>query len=345
MLFAAVILGGMVSTALAQETKNDGKVLAEIGEQKITLDDVREKEPARLMSGEYQLYLALSDSLQQVIDEQLLEDEAHKQKITVEQLYDREVKSKVKTPTEAELKLYFDTMGGNQPYESVRQKLFDRIVKGQEHKLLLDYLAALRAKQHVKVLLKPPREQVAVGKAPVTGNPDAPVTIVEFADFECPYCRQTEPDLQKLKQNFPGKVRIAYKNFPLPAHPHAQKAAEAAFCAGEQGQFWPYHDRLYIQDPNQLEVPQLKEIAASLKLDTARFNKCLDSGQAAAAVNADAQEGKQLGVNGTPTFFINGYFLSGALQYDTLYDFVEEELAEPSKQASVSDHVNTASSK
>lgn len=344
-LVAGIIFWGLVSTGAAQEAKDNSRVLAEIGNQKITLNELRQKEPARLLNGEYELYLALNDSLQKVVDQHLLENEAHKQNITVTELYDRNVKSKIKAPSEADLKLYYDTMGGSQPFDSIRQKLLDRVLKAQEQKLLMNYVASLRAKEHVQVLLKPPREQVALGKAPVIGEKDAPITIIEFADFECPYCRQVEPDLQKLQQDFPGKLKLAYKDFPLPSHPHAQKAAEAAFCAGEQGQFWPYHDRLYKQDPDELEVRQLKEIAASLKLDTAHFNQCLDSGQATEAVKRDAEEGARLGVNGTPSFFINGYFLSGAVQYDTLRDFVEEELASPSQQASISGNVVANSTK
>ena len=344
-IVAGVLVCGLASFGRAQESKDNSRVLAEVGNQKITLDELRQKEPARLLNGEYELYQAMNDSLQKLVDQQLLENEAHRQNITVEQLYQRNVTSKLKTPSEADLKLYYDTMGGNQPFDSIREKLLDRVLKGQERKLLMDYVASLRAKEHVQVLLKPPREDVSLGNAPVIGPKYAPVTIVEFADFECPYCRQVEPDLTKLQQEFPGKLKIAYKNFPLPSHPHAQKAAEAAFCAGEQGQFWPYHDRLYKQDANELEVRQLKEVAASLKLDTTRFNQCLDSGHAAAAVRSDAEEGASLGVNGTPSFFINGYFLSGALQYDTLRDFVQEELGPGPQRTASSGGMVAASAK
>jgi len=269
-----------------------------------------------------------------------LTNEARRENLTVEKLLERQVKDRIKIPTEAQLKFFYDTLDTNQSFDTLRQKISDRIAQTQEKKLLGNYVASLRVKENARILLQPPKFDIILGEAPISGSKDAPVTMVEFADFECPYCRQTEPNLQKLREQFPDKLRIVYKNFPLPMHSHAQKAAEAGLCAAEQGKFWPYHDKLMAQTPPQLEVPQLKTLAASLKLDTASFDQCLDSGKEAATVSHDVEQGKTLGVEGTPSFFVNGYFLSGAVQYDKLRDLVEQQLAPVPAQAAGAKRIN-----
>ena len=337
-ILTGLIFGVMVSASWAEDADNGSRVVAEIGSQKITLGQVRQKQPARLLEGENAYYQAERGAVSEVLDQELLTNEARRENLTVDKLYDRQVKSRIKIPTEAQLKFYYDTLGASQSFDALRQKISDRIVLTQEKKLLGDYVASLRAKENARILLRPPKLEVTLGDAPVSGSKDASVTMVEFADFECPYCRQAEPNLQKLREQFPDKLRIVYKNFPLPIHSHAQKAAEAGVCAGEQGKFWPYHDKLMAQTSPELEVPQLKALAASLKLDTARFDQCLDSGKEAAAVSHDLEQGKTLGITGTPSFFINGYFLSGAAQYDTMRDLVEQQLAPVPAQAAASGH-------
>jgi protein-disulfide isomerase len=157
------------------------------------------------------------------------------------------------------------------------------------------------------------------------------VTVIEFADFECPYCQQIEPKLMRLQQEFQGKLAFAYKDFPLPMHAHAQKAAEAAHCALDQGKFWEFHDLLYSS--HQLDVSQLKQSARTLKLDGEAFDKCLDSGASAAVVKANLDEAQGLAISGTPGFFVNGRYLEGNVPYDSLRSVVAEELARVAKPA------------
>ncbi len=167
-----------------------------------------------------------------------------------------------------------------------------------------------------------PRQDVALGDAPVRGSRNAAVIIVEFADYQCPYCQTMHPELKVLQEELAGKVALAYKDFPLAMHENAEKAAEAARCAGEQGKFWDFHDVLF-HNSDRLEVPQLKQYARDLKLNEANFDTCLDSGKEAAAIKKDLAQGRQLGVRGTPSFFFNGRMLSGAMDYYTLRSIVE----------------------
>jgi protein-disulfide isomerase len=150
--------------------------------------------------------------------------------------------------------------------------------------------------------------------------------MVEFADYECPYCQQIQPTLDKLEAEFKGKIRFAYKDMPLPMHPNAPKAAEAAHCAEAQGKYWEFHDLL--AQNKQLALPALKENARTLKLDTAAFDKCLDSGEKAPIIKVHQSEAQALGVQGTPTFVINGRFINGTPDYDGLRKILEEEIGE-----------------
>jgi protein-disulfide isomerase len=127
-------------------------------------------------------------------------------------------------------------------------------------------------------------------------------------------------------QTYARNVRLVYKDYPLPNHPHAQKAAEGARCAGEQDKYWEMHDKMFV-DLSQLAVPALKKHAAAIGLDQAKFDQCLDSGRFAQAVAADAAQGEKLGVNSTPSFFINGRPLVGAQPFDAFKTVIDEELA------------------
>lgn len=164
---------------------------------------------------------------------------------------------------------------------------------------------------------------------PVLGDPDARVILVEFGDFQCPFCARffqtTEQDIIE-KYVKTGKVRFVYRDFPISAiHSEAQKSAEASECADEQGKFWPYHNILY-QRQNELGLQNYKKWAVELGLDAKQFNECLDSGKYAQEVEKDLQDGQAAGVNGTPTTFVNGRVVQGAVPFSQFAAIVEEEL-------------------
>ncbi|MCL5667138.1 MAG: DsbA family protein [Patescibacteria group bacterium] len=177
--------------------------------------------------------------------------------------------------------------------------------------------------------------------AAVIGNPNAPVTLVEFSDFQCPYCQRFFQDtFSQIKSKYidTGKAKLVYRNFPLPFHQNAEKAAEAGECANRQGKFEAYYNTLFSKgqsDGTGLAVADLKKYAAQLNLDTVKFNKCLDGGEAAAAINQDKAAAAQVGVNGTPNVFVNGKLVAvyangewqgGALPYETYEKYIEEAL-------------------
>src|SRR6266540_1918344 len=198
----------------------------------------------------------------------------------------------------------------------------DRAAEGQ---LRASYVRELRQKAGVKVLLEPLRVAVDVTGRPIRGNKDAPVTIVEFSDFQCPFCSRARPTVNKVRETYGDKVRVIFRNFPLSIHPQAQKAGEAAGCAGEQGKFWEMHDRLFANQA-KLQVPDLKEHAAVLGLDPEAFRQCLDSGRHTADLQRDAEAGTGYGVSGTPSFFINGRPLVGAQPFESFAQVIDDEL-------------------
>jgi protein-disulfide isomerase len=172
------------------------------------------------------------------------------------------------------------------------------------------------------------RVQVSVDDDPIKGLKDAPVTIIEFSDFQCPYCErfvtQTLPLIEKNYINT-GKVRFVYRDFPLDSHQYAQKAAEAAKCADDQGRFWEYHDKLF-NNQNSLDISSLIQYAKELNLNETTFNDCLNMGRMAPKVQKDLNDGLQYGITGTPTFFINGIELVGAQPYTVFEQVISDEL-------------------
>lgn len=160
------------------------------------------------------------------------------------------------------------------------------------------------------------------------GNPSATVDVIEYSDFECPFCLRHLPSIERLMDEYGDRIRLAYRHFPLNSrHPQAQKAAEASECAGEQGKFWEMHDVIFDANAaGAMSAAKWKELAGTLGLDTAQFNTCLDSGQYASKVSQQAADGAAAGVQGTPATFVNGQLVSGAVPYEQLQQLVEASL-------------------
>jgi protein-disulfide isomerase len=351
-LIYALIAFGMLSSRTAyandaladQPGQNDvasSQVVATVGSGKITLGQAEQAQPdqvdgarAKLLAARMGLFMAERTAALAAIDNQLLAAEAAKEHISTDELLKRHVDDQIKVPSEEALNVYYLGAQTQMPYAQARPKIIDQIHKLRRKKVLDDYLASLRKGSDAKVTLLPPHVEVAAGNSPVIGPAHAPVTLIEFADYQCPYCHEMEPVVESIREQYGDRVRFVYKNFPLPNHQYAEKAAEAALCAGQQGQYWPYHDRLFATaKPEELQVPGLKQIAADLKLDTAKFGSCLDSGAEAATVTQTFNEGRAIGLSGTPTFTINGYILSGAIPQEVLTDVIDIELAKSSRAA------------
>jgi protein-disulfide isomerase len=316
-----IALGAFSIPAVGQ---NDSAVVAEIAGRKVTANELQEKQAGKLLQAQYKYYLAERDALDQFIDDQLLEMQAKKESVSLDELFKRHISIHVQEPTEDQLRFYYEGVQTDEPYEKARSNIIDTVHQLRMKKARDAYIAELRAEYAVVIELSQPIAHVEAGSAPRLGPENAPVQIIEFADYECPYCQEVNEDLKRLREQFPNQVSLVYKDFPLPMHPLAAKAAQAARCAGAQGKFWEYHDSLF--QTKKLQMSQLKEEARALKLDTARFDQCFDGGEQAGLVKKDSQEGQRLGLQGTPSFFINGHFMSGAIGYTKLRETVMQEL-------------------
>ena len=277
-----------------------------------------------------------SQALSALVDRRLLEARAAKEGITVDALLQREVTARIPEPDEKMLQGIYDQTKATgrplPPFADVKGEIA-AFVKGQSADGQRQaYLAKLRSEAKVETLLPPlilPKVEVKAD-GPSLGPADAPVTIVVFSDYQCEFCARVEPTLKQVATAYAGKVRFVFQPYPLNIHPLAPKASEAAFCAGEQGKFWEMHDQLFANQ-NALGPDALKVHAKALGLDAAKFDACLDSGKTAAAVEASKKLGDGLGISSTPSFFVNGRPLTGALPFERFKELIDWELAHPAR--------------
>jgi protein-disulfide isomerase len=306
------------------------EVVATIGGEPFTARQLEEAAGARLFQVRTQQYQAQRQILDEEIARRLLEREAAARQVTVAELLKQEVESNVAPVTEAEQRAFY-AQNKSRMGEMTEADALKRIEAGLRQQRLgerqAEYINGLRTKADVRVLLEPPRVAVAVGNDPARGPADAPITIVEFSDFQCPYCSRATATLKKLDAAYPGKIRVVFRDFPLvQIHPRAARAAEAAACANEQGKFWAMHDTMFDHQ-DKLGDADLEQSAAALGLDAAAFSQCLDSGRHTAQWKKDTSEGERYGVSSTPAFFVNGRLIVGAQPYETFARIVDEELA------------------
>ena len=331
-LLSGVILALTLTGPLFAADLPGVEPLAEVNGETITAKDLEGALGARLSKLEEQIYDLKRQELDSLIARRLFAQEAAKRGISVPALLDAEVTAKVSLVTEKEIDDFYQAnkarMRGDET--DVRQKIRAFL---QQQKLTTRreaFVESLRSQGKVVVRLQPPpaiRVEVSTEGAPIRGAADASVTVVEFSDFECPFCKQTHPTLKQLLELYPGRVRLAYRDFPLDSiHPQARRAAEAARCAQDQGKFWEYHDVLFTQSP-QLALEDLRRYAGQVGLDVTKFDGCLAAGVHKAAVQRDLDEGNRLGITGTPAFFINGRTLTGAQPLEAFTRLIEQELA------------------
>jgi protein-disulfide isomerase len=233
---------------------------------------------------------------------------------------------KVTPPTDEEVRAFYEKNRDRvrEPFDQVASQAREYLMHQRDETAKRVFYDQLRAKHGVKSLLGPYRVDVAA-TGPARGPDSAPVTIVEFGDFQCPYCRQAESSLRAVLAQYPGEVRVVFRNLPLSQiHPQAGLAAEAAVCADHQGKFWQMHDAMYA-DQSALTLDALKDTAKRLGLNVAQFSTCL-AGGVPASLDDDLKAAQTLGLTGTPYFFINGRPLDGNVPLDKFQSVIADEL-------------------
>jgi protein-disulfide isomerase len=335
-VLTALLVAGC-STTEAQPTKAlaPGEVVATVGSRSITLAEVDERalqQPAANF-GSIKLGQALYEARRMAIDEivanALLDQEAKARGMDRATLTEKEIGSKVAPVGDSDVAAWYQANQSRvqgAPLDQVRAPIRAYLIQERMADARDEYIGALRAKTAVRVLLDPPRLKVDAAKGATRGDAKAPVEMIEFSDFQCPFCQRAHATVEQVLNTYGDRIKFVYRHYPLPNHPNATPAAEASECANEQGKFWPYHDRLFA-NPSKLSSTNLKQYASDLGLDMDRFNGCVDSRKYKSQVEADYRDGDDAGVNGTPAFFINGRMLSGAQPFDAFKKIIDEELA------------------
>jgi len=309
-------------------------IVARINGKDITAAELDAEIQGQLIGLKVQAHDARTKGLDKLIDDQLLEAEATKRGMTAEELVKAEVSGKLAEVSDEEAKAYFDAKvppGSKAEFDTgprpVKGRIKQILAREQETALRSAFIGSLRAGAGVEVLLQPMRFDVGYSDVnPRKGDPaTAAVTIVEFSEFQCPYCSKVLPTMEKIHETYGDKVAVVFRDYPLPMHKEAPKASEAGHCANEQGKFWEMHDVMF-QNQRALQVDKLKGYAAGIGVDQAKFDECLDSGRHAATVEADTKAGAAVGVRGTPAFFVNGQFLNGAQPFENFKKLIDAEL-------------------
>lgn len=330
-LIAAVILPACATTQAAQQDEGPTPVVAKYGERVIRLAEVDAKVADELLKLQDQMYELRSEAADRIAIEALVAQKAKAAGQTEETWLAKNVESGLKEPSEDEMLALYDKARGRLPpevtFEEVKPEIRKAVQREERTRKAREVFGQLKKEAGFAMVLegpvKPRKTVDATG--PSRGNAAAKVVIVEFADFECHFCAKAHETVMLVLKAYGDKVRLVFRHYPLSFHPKAPKAAEATACADEQGKFWELHDALF--ESQELDVDALKMQAKRAGVDETKFASCLDSGRTAALVKRDLAAGQQIGVSGTPAFFINGFMLSGAQPEEAFRKVIDAELS------------------
>jgi protein-disulfide isomerase len=334
--FGVVLLAACSTSAQpAKSPPAPADVVVTVGARNFTLAEVDEKalREAAASFGNARLgqalYLARRAAIDQIVGNELLDQEAKSRGIDRAGLVEKEVAANVKTPTDADITQWYQANAARvqgAPIDQVRAPIRNLLIQQRMEDAREQYLATLKKKIKVSMALEPVREKVADTGFASQGPANAPIVLIEFSDFQCPFCQRAEPTVEQVLKTYGNQIRFVYRHFPLPNHPNARPAAEAAVCAEQQGKFWQYHKELFANS-SHLSNDDLKSHAARAGLDQSRFADCFDGHKTKERVDADIDEAESAGVSGTPAFFINGRPIDGAQPFSAFKAIIDEELA------------------
>lgn len=325
LIFAPVVAQAQQKTG----EDDDNRVLAVVnGKRVITQREVDEMIGSQLFSLQEKIYALRKDALDSLINRAVLEEEARSKGLALERFIEMLIPERASIKQADVEQAYAESGGRFAGTSEDEAKLRIRLELEAREKMgrYKSSIAELRNRSRVEVFIAAPTLPAAnvSSEGPSLGPADAPVTIIEFSDFKCPYCKQATKTLEEVIRAYGDRVRIVFKHLPLPIHPEAFEAAQAAVCADEQGKFWEYHDRLF--DSKELTSDALKMHAAELGLSAKKFETCLGSDASRAVVLKNLQQARQADIQGTPTFVINGRVLRGARGIGDFKKAIDEQL-------------------
>lgn len=337
---AAIALAGAAgaSPTWAADPKS---VVATVGDHKITAQELDQKVKPQIAEMRTSLAKRVDDviadktpelqrkTLDAMVDDYLLTEAAKKDNLTVDEYVKKQYGGKSGV-TEADAKAWYakNKSQNSPPFDQIKGQLIGLMNRQA-------MIERLRKEHPVKINLEVKRVALDSSGHPSLGPKDAPVTMVEFTDFQCPFCKSTQATVKQLREKYGDKIRFVHMDFPLSFHSHALDAAKAARCANDQGKFWEFHDSLF-ENQGKLSATDLKATAKTLGLNTKEFDSCFDKGTHLAAIKADSEAGSKLGVDGTPAFFIDGRQITGAQPLPQFVQVIDEELANGAGQKQAS---------
>jgi len=314
-----------------------GAVLATVGGRPITAGTLSERLKPIVYKLRLNTYQLAKQALDLTINDQLLLAEATRSNVPPEEIVRKEISEKVRPPSEADVaKFYEDNKARiSAPLAEASNQIASYLQEQDRQRLESALSERLRAGANIRLLISAPSlpaQVISVDDDPVRGDANAPVTIVEFTDFQCPSCAAMQPILEEALKSYGAKVRLVVRDFPLEMHANARKAAEAANAANAQGKFFEYTTLLFKRQ-NALDLASLKKYASELGLDRARFDAALDSGKYAAEVKHDIDDGQLYGVDSTPAIFVNGIALT-EMSIEALRALIDRGLANSAPKVS-----------
>ncbi len=320
------LTAGLLGCSRIGVTKSD--VAATVGDRKITVSEIDAAIQADLARIESEKYDARKNKLDQLIEETLIADKAKALGVTSDELLQREVTQKAKTPTDEDVKAAYEKIRGQVgPFEQVQARIREMLSNQGVQARRAEYLNEIRKEARVEIHLDPPRIPVDVATGTAKGPEGAPITLVEFSDYQCPFCARSQGTVDQVLSKYSEKIRHVFMDFPLvQIHPQAQPASVASRCAGAQGKFWEFHKVLFERQ-KELSADNYKKWAGELGLDGEKFAACLDSKQFDAAIQQSVEAGKSAGITGTPGFLVNGVAIKGAQPVEVFISLIDEELA------------------
>lgn len=305
---------------------------AQVGDMKVTNEELVDGIESELFEAESKVFEIKFNRLKTILLQRYMDKDPRKKNMSNDEFLEKYISSSVKiSDKEVEAFIKDQNIPAEHINDQVKEKIKGYLGMERKKEAVDKWLAEQTKKSPVEVYIQKPRRpsfQIDVGTAPTSGPKDAKVTIVEFSDFQCPYCAKGADLLKAIKKKYGNKVRVAFKNFPLPFHNHAEKAAVAGLCANEQSTdaFWKLHDSMFAHQ-DSLDEAGLKKLAKNVGIKMDAFEKCLAENRHLDRVKADMEEGRKIKVKSTPTFFVNGQLINGAQPMEVFAELIDEELA------------------
>lgn len=334
----AISLSGCTRSTDAQtpgkttSTQAPGGVVAVANGVPVTFEEMEKRAAKDLYQLRQEEYDTRRQAIEEIVLERLLEAEAKRRSLTVAELLRAEVDDKLTPVTAAEVAATYERARpqlGGRSLEQVRPDIEAALRQRRQTQRRGELRDELFAAAKIQFKLEAPRVPVEIpANTPVVGPADAPITLISYSDYQCPYCHKAQASVDQVMKAYAGKVRFVHQEYPLSFHPRAFAASLAARCADEQGKFWEFHRNLMLS-PGSFEDDDLQKRATQLGMDAGKLQACVASGKYDPIVKAALDAGTAVGVNSTPTFFINGRRVTGALPFEAFKQVIDEELRRP----------------